>query len=122
MHIELNMKDSLPTIRKAFDEKKLQMFVERSAACSPIYAGPCAVGVCMTEQEQAFCDNRSEYSISSLMNDEIVIVPDNEYEDFSTLQMRHDAACIGIDHENYPVRLSDFEEFLVSLEQKYGAE
>ena len=123
MIINLNVKDSLPTIREAFENKTLQMFKPyaspKDSKCT--YSGPCAVGACMTEEERTFCDDQLWYGVYSLVNNNVIHTHHKDADVFAVLQNLHDSARLKI--ENVPefdraVKL--FGDKLTELEAQYG--
>lgn len=126
MTIQLNIREALPKIREAFDNKTLQMFVGWESgqdAPKATYSGPCAVGVCMTEEQRKYCDSLDIYSIRSFFDHRVVETPIEERVHFIDLQSMHDMAHLGANHpEAHEDRIKTFEEYLISLEKVYGAE
>lgn len=125
--IELDLKEMLPTIRKAFDAGKLQMQNVKSddaqgMAC--LYSGPCAIGVCLEPEQQAFLDSQSNENgsdIGQLIEDKHIHVHPDQGEDLCDLQERHDGvvsaiAYHGIDSSE---QFEAFETLLKRLEAKY---
>lgn len=103
--LNLDFKIMLPVIRKAFDAGELQMQKSDTDLCC--YTGPCAVGVCMPEEDREGYDYQG--TIIDLLENEIVTAPEDQHDDWIDLQHYHD--CGNIQH---------FKEFLVSLEEKYA--
>ena len=124
MEINLDLKTALPQIREAFDSRNMQLFHDATrlgSAC--IYAAPCAIGVCLTEEERIFCDEQDMPGIGSLIDDDLVQAPANQLQDMSDLQFAHDNAVsnniIGKE-EFYQECVRDFATKLAELEVKYG--
>lgn len=109
--INLDLRESLPIIREAFDRKELQMFKLNPGVCS--YDGPCAIGVLIdTERRTKLCG-----TVHHLRTTGQVIIIDDEFKHFNNLQRMHDSACT--DFYNRDAAKLKFEELLISLEQEY---
>lgn len=112
----LDMRFCLPIIRKAYNGQQLQMFKDYSTSefkpC--LYAGPCAIGVCLTPIAQEALDVRLDNtSISVYLRKGIVTAPKEQHEDFFRLQETHDQVLNG------DLEVVDFGHVLSQLEQKY---
>lgn len=124
MTIKLSLKEMLPTIRKAFDNKELQMF-KRNQRGACLYTGPCAIGVCLTPEEQKILDNGIEdfgdSTIDTLYDNGVVEIDANEFQDIVSLQELHDSAVssnkLTSDISEY--NQENFKNFLEELEEKY---
>lgn len=104
--VSLDLRTMLPVIRKAFDAGELQM-QKNHMAC--IYAGPCAIGVCLDPETRTMLDDAENTAISDLLLAGTVTAPANQHEDLHILQFTHDN-----------VTVEDFGEVLARLEKKYG--
>jgi hypothetical protein len=128
----LNLKEMLPTIREAFDNKSLQMFTSPSNTTELVrckYAGPCAIGVCLSEEDRAIFDagvNTSAWTLlSNTLGEEanLFVAPENQHDDIADLQTSHDAATRAkADYSEYyyTERVARFEALLKKLEEKYA--
>lgn len=117
--IELNLKEMLPTIRKAVTEKSLQCYNEFDGYVTPSYCGPCAVGVCLSEKDRSYCDTREDaYAIGSMIVTGYIKAPADQIEDFIKLQRSHDRACRPNGEEKAEF-IGKFEELVTTLERKY---
>jgi hypothetical protein len=115
--IKLDIKSMLPVIRKAFDEKTLQMFTA-SADSYCQYSGPCAIGVCLTQDQQRYLDELADDS--SIINYIAVgyVTVTGDASDLSTLQNLHDRCVTEIavgQHES----VEKFDYMLKQIEEKY---
>lgn len=126
---EFNLVDMLPKIREAFDNKSLQMFTaDKLDAC--LYSGPCAIGVCLSEEMRDYYDNIGLkpftnddggemwlcVSADDLVGEGVFSAPEDQRNDLVNLQHTHDMA-LG---EGDDSRLHDaFRDLLSELEQKY---
>lgn len=122
--LELNLKTMLPTIREAFDNKTLQMFTaDEDAEC--LYAGPCAIGVCIPEDKRSYFDDYSgcgATGIGTLIDDSLIGVSEEERTAIEDLQSFHDAAvrwCFIKESDNYKDAVARFERELSRLEETY---
>jgi hypothetical protein len=131
--VELDLREMLPTIRRAFDEKSLQAFTSDGSSGKCLYAGPCAIGVCVPEQYRARLDSLSSNpnprpasmlstSIRSLLTFGFIRAPEDQHADLAKLQSAHDTIVRykkikASDIEN---KVSTFERVLLDLEEKYG--
>lgn len=125
MQINMDLKEMLPKIRAARDAMTLQMNgpKEEIGPNNCKYVGPCAIGVCMTEEEQIFCDSQNRSALHSLIEEGIVIFPEEQKSDALSLQLYHDNAVhTNYDrrYKQYPLKVSEFDDFLSGLEVKYG--
>jgi hypothetical protein len=123
----LDMREMLPTIRKAFDEKSLQMFKAEENEGTPgcFYSGPCAIGVCLDEDVQHYLDGLSESlaedstDINTHFNEGRVTTGDDPI-DWVRMQIMHDGAIGWIsDHQRRDKAIKEFEKYLTVMEQKY---
>lgn len=118
-----SMSEMLTTIREAFDNKTLQMFTDTYG--SPKYNGPCAIGVCMTQEQRDYGDSNEffAYTIDELVSYNIVTgLTDEEQYDLLRLQSEHDGACGYADgpyKEDHAGMIAEFEAELIRLEEKY---
>jgi hypothetical protein len=126
--IKLDLQEMLPIVRKAFDEKTLQMFTAEPGQYGCLYAAPCAIGVCLPEDVRVALDDGSEtdhnYAADSLFLFGYFTCPEGQGDDITRLQYHHDL-CVGPPNEEDKAnRISDFEAHLSYLEAKYrpGAE
>lgn len=114
----LDLKTMLPIIRKAFDEKTLQMFTWRPRE-ECLYSGPCAIGVCLTPEQRDEFDHCSRYggsaSLTYLFSMDKVGCATGEKEDVIRLQRAHDFSIGGY----RKVNSAAFENILIELEKKY---
>lgn len=122
--IKLDLVEMLPVIRKAFDEKSLQMFNQAqrdSMMC--MYAGPCAIGVCMPEDRRAEFDvpfeEHATTGFGALVHFGRFIVSPDQADDIGQLQKLHDAAVTMSKFDDLEVLFGAFEDHLKHLEKKY---
>lgn len=122
--VPLELKTMLPVIRKAFDEKTMQMFTqpdeEGPRLCK--YAGPCAIGVCLTKSQQKRFDNSwrpdSSLAIRTLFQYDWAMADENEKNDIVRLQKGHDNS-IGVCDNDRKKAIADFGLLLYTLEKQY---
>jgi hypothetical protein len=126
--INLDLREMIPVVRKAFDEKSLQMFTAEPGQYGCLYAGPCAIGVCLPEDIREALDDGSEtdhnYAADSLFIAGYFTCPEGQKDDIEALQYHHDR-CVGpADEEDRTENIRRFGAFLSYLEAKYrpGAE
>jgi hypothetical protein len=118
--INLNMKTALPIIREAFNNKTLQMFHGKGPGTGCLYAGPCAIGVCVPEDRRPQLDEGSSTDIESIVDaGGQIIIPANELSDFARLQGDHDMAVVHSGSEYYDDYVKQFHATLVSFEEIY---
>jgi hypothetical protein len=126
MQFNIDLRQALPTIRAAFDNKELQMFKNAegdSGRC--LYSGPCAIGICIPEENRAELDfpGTGGTSFDSHQRRGIFTCPPEQHADISELQRLHDALVVDrryADDEYYARRVADFERLLIDLEDKYA--
>jgi hypothetical protein len=121
--LDLDLHEMLPIIRKAFDEKTLQMFTHEPGKYGCLYAGPCAIGVCIPEPLRPLLDDgigtNNEFAALSLFENGSFVCPENQREDICELQQLHDV-CVGYVVDEYQKdRIKDFGDLLERLEAKY---
>lgn len=109
MKICIDLKTSLSVIRKAFDNKELEMFTN-PGGCT--YSGPCVIGVLFDEHTRRYLDVLPNYTLRDLVELGIISVPIEQLCDFSQLQIIHDS-CLLNNH------IEIFEKCLRRLEDKY---
>lgn len=110
------IREMLVTIRRAFDNKELQMFNGQSR--QGLYSGPCAIGVCMTEEQREYGDDNefSMYDINELVDCNIITgLTTEEISDLAVLQMEHESCSV------FSKDPKTFNDVLSLLEKKYGA-
>lgn len=116
------IKEMLPVIRKAYEDKTLQMFQPYSFVACPSYCGPCAIGVCMTEEQRHAADNSAcdSYAIDSLISEGVIAENAlSEEHDLVSLQRAHDVA-FNCSHKGLKGEcIKTFGELLTTLEEKY---
>ncbi|USN15202.1 hypothetical protein KIKIMORA_00550 [Brevundimonas phage vB_BpoS-Kikimora] len=123
--IHLNMPDILRAARAAYTEGRLQ--AQQHAAWpgnSPSYAGPCAIGACLSVEQAALLDSIPPEGpgyddIHSLAGRNLVRFPDGQLDDMITLQESHDSAYTEEDAQLHKIALDAFENTLATLEAKY---
>jgi hypothetical protein len=114
--IKLDLRTLLPQTRAAFEAGELQAqtgFRPEGATKQCLYAGPCAIGVAIPVDMRASFDGLPSTDIGYLIELGHVEVPEDQLEDFVTLQAEHDD-WVG----KYGSRES-FEQTLIELEAKY---
>jgi hypothetical protein len=122
------IREMLPKIREAYDNKTLQMFRkpgEDGYQAFARYNGPCAIGVCMTHEQKDYGDNNefNEYGLYCLIENNIVVGLDPaESFDITELQAYHDRALnlAYKTYEEHEAQIARFGAFLTMLEEKYG--
>ena len=130
--VSIDLRESLPKIREAFDNKTLQVFtrgVGPDGGCRCLYSGPCAVGVCVPEHLRKELDSFQATEIDCLIDLGAVSIPEDQAADLVHLQDLHDVAlnykmmCYRVDEfsqEEFDNHIASFESLLVSLEEKYS--
>jgi hypothetical protein len=124
--IHLDIAKMLPIIREAFQNKTLQMFTRTDSFERCSYLGPCAIGVCLSEEERSILDSGEKtdttYSIATLITEGYATCdPETGASDIAKLQRLHDIAS-RLYASRKEERFKDFEEFLSSLEKKYRSD
>ena len=122
--IALSMRQVLPAVRKAFDEKNLQAFQTEIDHSKGLYQGPCAIGCALPEITQRTLDASGDYSgIRNLVERGTVVVPDGEIGDLERLQNAHDGAVPTRHRLDYHDDTLQHLELVISeLEEKYGVQ
>lgn len=110
------LKDALPIIRKAFDNKELQMFNEGGSKL-PKYSGPCAIGVLLSPEDREFLDKfHPDEAITGI--EDIIIECSQEAKVFRTLQHYHDVVVTTPNDKVTKAFIELFETKLTSLEEQ----
>lgn len=104
--VNLDLRRDLPKIRAAYDAGQLQR--QKTLKGQATYDGPCAVGVCLTPEQQTQFENNAPYSILNKFNAGQVTCPEGQRDDWIRLQVTHDDF------------IHEFGELLTGLEVKYG--
>lgn len=118
--VHLDLVDMLPIIRKAFDNKELQMFQDDDSGIC-LYSGPCAIGVCLDKEQQDALDNSFLFdnnNIEVYMNADMIDFKANQQIDIILLQYYHDnvitSKCV-----NRSIKIQEFDNLLKRLEKEY---
>jgi hypothetical protein len=125
LRLHFDIRDMLPVIRKAYNEKTLQMFQPETPggrACT--YAGPCGIGVCIPEPLRPLLDSGActdgGYSACTLFDSQHFTCEEGQREDIELIQELHDSASLARPHAWYDARAAEFGKGLTDLESKYG--
>jgi hypothetical protein len=116
------IREMLPKIREAYDNRTLQMFNDERTD-NPSYNGPCAIGVCMTQEQRNYGDDNefSVYGVEELIDYGILIgLSGSEIRDLSDLQSEHDSVLWTPPGPNKEEWIAEFGKMLSKLEKKYA--
>lgn len=121
--VNLDLREMLPVIRTAFDNKELQAFTTvKPSGGICLYAGPCAIGVCIPEDKRALYDiesARSGTAALTFMANDVFVAPKDQVHDISELQQKHDAVISDWHGIGEEACLAELDKFIKSLEEKY---
>jgi len=107
--IFLKLSDVIEKAREAFLNGELQanrIINNPGTGESCKYAGPCAIGVSLTAEQQVFLDNQQQTEISTLI--EGGVVESDDPDGLDDIQTAHDNVC----HDPTPGAIAHFREIL----------
>lgn len=116
----LTMAELLPKVKKFVKQGRLG-FQRGKKDCTYYYDDKgfcrCVIGAGLPSQKEF--ENRPSGSIGTVVDDRIVVIPQEELWDMKKLQGKHDYVCCAFDSQEKEERKKEFYKFLHEMYRKY---